>query len=107
MTALRQSYLENHTVGSLPEREAVRMKSSFWYGAAIAGMILAAVLRSAWATRLDGFTIDEPWSIVAGVSHARNRDYRLDAEQGPLFKLWAGAFFDTGPLRLPPLRKTK
>jgi len=34
-------------------------------------LIVAGVFRSAWATRLDGFTIDEPWHVTAGVAYLR------------------------------------
>ena len=41
-------------------------------------------------TRLDSFTIDEPWHIVAGASYVRTGDFRLNPEQPPLVKLWVG-----------------
>ena len=49
-----------------------------------------AVLRSAHGTRLDSFTIDEPWHIVAGTEYIRGGDYRLNPEHPPLVKLWVG-----------------
>ena len=72
---------------------------------AIAGLIALAAIRSNWATRLDGFTIDEPWHITAGVSHVRVSDFRLNPEQGPVVKLWIGAVFGSGAFQLPALRK--
>jgi hypothetical protein len=36
-------------------------------------LIGAGALRSAWATRRDGFTIDEPWHITAGVAYISAR----------------------------------
>lgn len=54
-------------------------------------LVLAAIARSHWGTRLDGFTVDEPWHVVAGVSYLRTGDYRLNPEHPPLVKLVAGA----------------
>ncbi len=55
-------------------------------------IIAFATLRSAWGTRLDTFTIDESYHIVAGVSYARTGDFRLNPEHPPLLKLWVGAW---------------
>ena len=52
---------------------------------------LLAVLRSHHGTRLDGYTVDEPWHVVAGVSYLRTGDFRLNPEHPPLVKLVAGA----------------
>lgn len=71
----------------------------------IAAVIVLAAIRSSWATRLDGFTIDEPWHITAGVAHVRVSDFRLNPEQGPLVKLWIGAVFGSGVFQLPAFRK--
>src|SRR5262245_13412413 len=73
--------------------------------AAIALIVGFALVRASWTTRLDGFTIDEPWNIVSGVAHARLLDFRLNAEQGPFIYMWAGAMMDESTLRLPPFRK--
>ncbi|MDY0022590.1 hypothetical protein, partial [Arenimonas caeni] len=54
-------------------------------------LVVAAIARSHWGTRLDGFTVDEPWHVVAGVSYLRTGDYRLNPEHPPLVKLAAGA----------------
>lgn len=67
---------------SLPRRLA---------GTALIVLLVAlAVLRSAAGTRLDGFTVDEPWHIVAGVSYLRTGDFRLNPEHPPLAKLAVG-----------------
>lgn len=50
-------------------------------------MAALAVLRSHAGTRLDGYTVDEPWHIVAGVSYLRTGDFRLNPEHPPLSKL--------------------
>ena len=81
-----------------------------WHGAAVrrlAGvavlvlLVLACVLRSAAGTRLDSFTVDEPWHIVAGTSYVRTGDFHLNPEHPPLVKLWTGAAMPAD-FRLPP-----
>jgi hypothetical protein len=59
---------------------------------ALAGL---AVGRSALGTRLDSFTVDEPWHIVAGTSYVRVGDRHLNPEHPPLVKLWVGAWMPT------------
>ena len=59
--------------------------------ALLVALVLFAVLRSHVGTRLDSFTIDEPWHIVAGTTYARTGDYSLNPEHPPLVKLWVGA----------------
>lgn len=54
-------------------------------------LALLAVGRSALGTRLDSFTVDEPWHIVAGTSYVRGGDRHLNPEHPPLVKLWVGA----------------
>ncbi len=72
--------------------------------AAIMGIIACAVIRAAVATRLDSFTIDEPYHITAGVNYARRGDYRLNPEHPPLVKLWVAAFLPRSSFELPQLR---
>jgi tetratricopeptide (TPR) repeat protein len=67
-------------------------------------IILLAILRSAITTRLDSFTADENYHVVAGVSYFRTGDYRINPEHPPLVKLWVGAFIPESVLRLPPLK---
>lgn len=67
-------------------------------------LIAAAVIRSAIATRLDGFTIDEAYHIAAGVSYVRLGDFRINPEHPPLVKLWVGSFITTTGFRASPLR---
>jgi len=38
---------------------------------------------------IDGFTIDEPWHITAGVAYLRTGEYYLNPEHPPLVKLVA------------------
>ena len=54
-------------------------------------LVALGVFRSHLGTRLDSFTVDEPWHIVAGVSYVRSGDFRLNPEHPPLAKLWVGA----------------
>jgi hypothetical protein len=71
--------------------------------AAIVALVLLAVVRSAIATRTDGFTVDDAYHITAGVSYVRLRDFRLNPEHPPLVKLWVGAAL-APDFQLPPLR---
>jgi len=66
-------------------------------------LALLAVLRSHLGTRLDSFTIDEPWHIVAGASYVQTGDWRLNPEHPPLTKLWVGLFMPPSLLQLPSL----
>lgn len=54
-------------------------------------LVGGAIVRSAIATRLDGFTIDEAYHISAGVSYVRYADFRINPEHPPLVKLWVGS----------------
>jgi hypothetical protein len=63
-----------------------------------------AVVRSAIATRLDGFTIDEPYHIAAGVSYVRHADFRINPEHPPLVKLWVGSFISVTGFHLSDIR---
>jgi tetratricopeptide (TPR) repeat protein len=66
-------------------------------------LVLLAVLRSGAGTRLDSFTIDEPWHVVAGTTYVRGGGFHLNPEHPPLVKLWAGAFMPDD-FRLRPAR---
>src|SRR5450432_3834946 len=67
-------------------------------------LTLCGILRSAIATRLDSFDLDEAYHITAGVTYVRLGDYRLNPEHPPLVKLWVGAFMPPHVLRTPELR---
>src|SRR3546814_16464193 len=63
-----------------------------WLGAALLlALVLLAVLRSSTGTRLDSFSIDEPWHIFAGTSYARGAGFQLNLVHPPLVTLWVGA----------------
>ena len=65
-------------------------------------LVALGLLRSHVGTRLDGYTVDEPWHIVAGVSYLRTGDFRLNPEHPPLSKL-AVAVAIPDDFRLRPL----
>ena len=67
-------------------------------------LVGAAIIRSAIATRLDGFTIDEAYHIAAGVSYVRYADFRINPEHPPLVKLWVGSFISATGFRLSSIR---
>jgi hypothetical protein len=51
-----------------------------------------AIIRSAIATRLDGFTFDEAYHIAAGVSYVRYADFRINPEHRRVGR-WRGPGF--------------
>ena len=46
----------------------------------VLSLIGIGIARSAIATRLDGFTIDEAYHIAAGVSYVKYSDFRINPE---------------------------
>ena len=67
-------------------------------------LVAGAIVRSAIATRLDGFTIDEAYHIDAGVSYARYADFRINPEHPPLVKLWVGSLISATGFHLSSIR---
>lgn len=67
-------------------------------------LVGGAVVRSAIATRLDGFTIDEAYHIASGVSYVRYADFRINPEHPPLVKLWVGSFIAATGFQLSSIR---
>lgn len=63
------------------------------------------ILRSAIATRFDGFTLDEAYHIASGVSYVMYRDFRLNPEHPPLVKLWVGSVVAATGFHSESLRK--
>ncbi len=63
------------------------------------------IVRSAIATRLDGFTIDEAYHIAAGVSYLKYGDFRINPEHPPLVKLWVGSVIAATGFHLDALRR--
>ena len=68
-------------------------------------LVALAILRSTTATRLDGFTIDEPYHIAAGVSYVKYHDFRINPEHPPLVKLWVGLVMYATGFRMDSLRQ--
>ncbi|GHC00778.1 tetratricopeptide repeat protein [Thermomonas carbonis] len=64
-------------------------------------LALLAGLRSSVGTRLDSFTVDEPWHVVAGTAYVRGEGFHLNPEHPPLVKLWVGAWMPE-TFHLPP-----
>jgi dolichyl-phosphate-mannose--protein O-mannosyl transferase len=67
-------------------------------------LVGGAIVRSAISTRLDGFTLDEPYHIATGVSYVRYADFRINPEHPPLVKLRVGAFVSVTGFHLSPIR---
>ena len=77
-------------------------------GLALVLLVGLGVSRSSVGTRLDSFTVDEPWHVVAGTAYLRSGDFSLNPEHPPLVKLWAGAAMpDDFRLREPTLLSEK
>ena len=68
-------------------------------------LVALGILRSAIATRLDGFTLDEAYHIAAGVSYVKYGDFRINPEHPPLVKLWVGSIIAATGFQLEPLRQ--
>src|SRR5580658_7106772 len=68
-------------------------------------LVAGAVVRSAIATRLDGFTIDEAYHVAAGVSYVKYSDFRINPEHPPLVKLWVGSVIAATGFHMEPLRQ--
>jgi hypothetical protein len=68
-------------------------------------LVAMAIVRSAIVTRLDSFTLDEPYHIAAGVSYVKYRDFRINPEHPPLVKLWVGALIAATGFHLDALRQ--
>ena len=72
----------------------------------IIGLIGLAILRSWWGTRLDSFTVDEPYHMVSGIAYVQTGDFRLNPEHPPLTKLWVGLLAPDG-FKLRPFEPLK
>jgi hypothetical protein len=89
--------------GRTSNRNTARINLLFFSGLLLF-LIAAAIIRSAIATRLDGFTIDEAYHIAAGVSYVRHGDFRINPEHPPLVKLWVGSCIALTGFRASALR---
>lgn len=68
-------------------------------------ILTGAIVRSAIATPLDDFTIDEAYHIAAGVCYVERADFRLNPEHPPLVKLWVGGFMSATGFNLSAFRE--
>ncbi len=80
------------------------MNRKMAFAAVLITLLLCGILRSAIATRLDSFDLDEAYHITAGVTYARLGDYRLNPEHPPLVKLWVGMFLSPDIFKTPQFR---
>jgi tetratricopeptide (TPR) repeat protein len=80
----------------------IRLRTFVWLVLLLVGL---GVIRSAIATRLDGFTVDEAYHIAAGVSYVKYGDFRINPEHPPLVKLWVGSVIAATGFALEPLRQ--
>jgi hypothetical protein len=83
-------------------RRQIGLDTFIWLVVLVAGL---GIVRSAIATRFDGFTIDEAYHIAAGVSYVRYGDFRINPEHPPLVKLWVGSVVAATGFQLDPLRQ--
>ena len=88
--------------GQTTNRSRMRFAGFVWLVLLLAAL---GILRSAIATRLDSFTLDEPYHIASGVSYVRYRDFRLNPEHPPLVKLWVGSVIAATRFKSESLRK--
>jgi hypothetical protein len=66
-------------------------------------LVAGTIARSVLATRLDDFTLDEPYHIAAGVSYVQYGDFRLNPEHPPLVKLWVVSLLSVTGFRVNAL----
>ncbi|NID09036.1 tetratricopeptide repeat protein [Fibrivirga algicola] len=81
---------------------AGRKQRVFWL--IMLALLAAGIVRSNWATRLDSFTLDEAYHIMAGVSYAKTGSYRINPEHPPLTKRWVGTVVLMNGYNLAPFR---
>ncbi|WP_375446793.1 hypothetical protein [uncultured Fibrella sp.] len=80
--------LADRGVVAQPRRAFSRKPLFFWLVAL--ALISGGIVRSNWATRLDSYTFDEAYHIMAGVSYVKTGSFRINPEHPPLTKLWVG-----------------
>jgi len=89
-----------------PAHPVSRHKIAFGTFVGLALLLVGlGILRSAIATRLDGFTVDEAYHIAAGVSYVKYGDFRINPEHPPLVKLWVGSVIAATGFELESLRQ--
>jgi len=89
-----------------PPKSEVHDRVSFrvfvWFVLLLVGL---GILRSAIATRLDGFTLDEAYHIAAGVFYVEHESFQINPEHPPLVKLWVGSVIAATGFQIKPLRQ--
>jgi Dolichyl-phosphate-mannose-protein mannosyltransferase len=88
-----------------PESRKYPVIGSWLFSLLLLLILTGAIVRSAIATRLDDFTIDEAYHIAAGVSYVERADFRLNPEHPPLVKLWVGGFMSATGFHLSAFRE--
>lgn len=83
-------------------RRAFLSNPKVWQGLILIAVLLFAIWRSSYGTRLDSFANDEPFHIISGAYYAKTGDYRLNPEHPPLSKLWVGHWI-ADEMKLRPL----
>ncbi len=74
----------------------------FWV---VSGLLIAGgIVRSNWATRLDGFTLDEGYHIMAGASYVKTGSFRINPEHPPLTKSVVGMVVLANGYKLAPFK---
>jgi hypothetical protein len=63
------------------------------------------IIRSAIATRLDGFAEDEAYHIAAGVFYVEQGAFQINPEHPPLVKLWVGSLIGATGFQTKPPRQ--
>ncbi|MEZ0484964.1 hypothetical protein [Fibrella aquatica] len=67
-------------------------------------LIVGGIVRSNWATRLDSYTFDEAYHIMAGASYVKTDSFRINPEHPPLTKLWVGKVVLMNGYKVSPFR---
>jgi hypothetical protein len=67
-------------VAAQTEPQRLRVVSRNLFITLLLLIVGGAIVRSAIATQLDDFTIDEAYHIAAGVSYVRYADFRINPE---------------------------
>ncbi|MEM7185226.1 MAG: phospholipid carrier-dependent glycosyltransferase [Bacteroidota bacterium] len=79
----------------------MRIKNTWVRVSVLLLILLFAILRSWYGTRLDSLANDEPYHIISGAYYVQTGDYRLNPEHPPLNKLWVG-LWNKDNLKLRP-----
>lgn len=88
----------------MPVRRVRLVHQSLVFWVVTIALILGGILRANWATRLDRFTLDEAYHVMAGASYAGTGSFRINPEHPPLTKLWVGAVVRANGYKLPAFK---